>query len=80
MVPELQQYRVATETRVVVLGQLRGVEAVVGEYVVRSESEKAFSGPDTVIPDLVRVAMEKNTKAARTMAAAVVNTERSRLK
>lgn len=74
--PELVQYTVEVETRVVVVGNGRAV----GEYTVRHGSDKQWSDHPKGISGLVEVAMVKNTKQATIMAAGVENTERNRLK
>lgn len=75
--PMLVQYTCEVETWVVVLAD--GLP--VGEYVVRSEPpHKMFSDGPRAIPTLVEQAMVKNAKAAKTMAAGVENTERTRLR
>lgn len=78
----MQRYRVRVETRVVVeVVLLSGSELPVGEYVVRAQVDGSAVGQlPQDIPDMVRVAMEKNGKQARTMAAGVDNTERNRRK
>lgn len=78
--PEFVRYLVRVETKVVVYAlPITGGEQPVGEYVVRSEA-RAATDTSSAIPSAVETAMAKATKSARTMAAAVDNTERNRLK
>lgn len=80
--PEVQRYRVITETKVLVETECRsGGSRVVGEYTVRSEFLGSVAGnrPQD-IPGLVDKAMQRATKSAKVMAAGVDNTERNRLK
>ena len=82
VVPEFQRYVVRTETRVVVESALlSGGVMPVGEFIVRSKHEGHGGGSSPQdIPGLVDITMTKNSKAARAMAAGVVNTEGNRLK
>jgi hypothetical protein len=80
-VPELVRYEVEIETRVVIRASGSADGGVVGEYVVRSTPPLTMSsGKPNAIPSLVDQAMAKNAKAAKTMAAGVDNTERTRLR
>jgi len=74
--PKLVQYKVKVETRVVVLAD----NEPVAEYIVAADSDKQWSDRPGAIPNLVEVAMTKNVRQTKVMAAAVENNERSRLK
>lgn len=82
--PEIITYEVAVETRVVVTAvSAAGTrKTVVGEYTVRSGAAPGpgFTCRPGDIPGFVDTAMARVTKAAKTMAAGVDNTERNRLK
>lgn len=76
--PEYQKYEVQVEARVQVVGTRGGVQAVVGEYVVREYVQA--NGRHGTVSALTDVAFGRVSAYAKAMSAGVENTEARRLK